>query len=152
MKDAAHLVRLAMVFAGALAVFLLVRQQVAPSDFGKYGHYRPSALDQNRSQPLAHAGRQACEMCHEDQLKVLQAGKHAGVGCEACHGPLAAHANDPGTPKPALPQAKLLCVRCHEANSAKPKGFPQVVSKEHSGGEDCKSCHLPHRPKFPKEG
>jgi len=152
MKDAAHLVRLAALFGAGLTLFLVVRQQVVPSDFGKYGHFRPGALDQVRARPLSFAGRATCEMCHDDQLKVLKAGKHTGVACEACHGPQAKHANDPAAGKPVLPDSKILCVQCHEANSAKPKGFPQVVSKEHSGGEACKSCHQPHRPKFPQEG
>jgi protein-arginine kinase activator protein McsA len=40
----------------------------------------------------------------------------------------------------------MLCVRCHEANIAKPKGFPQVVSAEHSTGVSCDTCHQPHSP------
>jgi hypothetical protein len=150
-KEAAHLVRLAAVFGAALVIFLAVRQQVVPADFGKYGHFRPAALDQNRDRPLVHAGREACELCHTEQLEVLKGGKHARIGCEACHGPQAKHADDPTAVKPVRPDTRVLCARCHEANLAKPKGFPQVVSQEHSGGEDCKSCHVPHRPKFPQE-
>ena len=146
MKDATHLLRLAGLFAFGIALFLLVRQQVMPAGFGKYGHFRPAALDAVRNRPMTYAGRTTCEPCHDDQLKVLHAGKHAGVGCEACHGPQSKHAEDSSI-KPVLPKTTQLCPVCHEANSAKPKTFPQVDSAEHSGGEDCKTCHLPHRPK-----
>jgi hypothetical protein len=41
-----------------------------------------------------------------------------------------------------------LCARCHEANSAKPKSFPQVATAEHSAGLACQTCHKPHSPKI----
>jgi len=74
------------------------------------------------------------------------AGKHTGVNCEACHGALAKHVENPASVTPQLPDTALLCLPCHEANIAKPKNFPQVVSAEHSGGAVCKSCHQPHSP------
>jgi hypothetical protein len=40
----------------------------------------------------------------------------------------------------------VLCAGCHEASSAKPKWFPQVVSDKHSGGVPCDTCHQPHSP------
>ena len=43
-------------------------------------------------------------------------------------------------------ESAVLCVRCHEANSAKPKTFPQVASAEHSSGMPCDTCHQPHSP------
>ena len=89
---------------------------------------------------------ETCETCHSDVLEVKKAGKHAGVNCEACHGPLAKHAEDPGSVVPQLPDTAVLCARCHEENIAKPKTFPQVVSAQHSGGVVCKSCHQPHSP------
>jgi hypothetical protein len=151
MREAAHLLRLAAVFAAVLTLFAVIRHQVVPSDFGRYGHYRASSLEQNRAHPVAHAGREACEMCHTDQVEVLKKGRHGQVNCEACHGPLAKHAEDPAAVKPVRPDSRTLCAGCHEANLAKPEGFPQVVSKEHSGGEECKTCHVAHNPKFGQE-
>ncbi len=147
MKEAGHILRLAALFAIACAAFLVVRQQIVPSGFGKYGHYREGALADNRAHPITYAGRETCAMCHDEALTALGKGKHAGVGCEACHGPQSAHAAGGGQPKPQLPVALQLCVVCHEANSSKPKGFPQVVSKQHYEGGDCKACHQPHQPK-----
>ena len=147
MKDAAHLLRLAGLFAAGIVIFLLIRRELVPAGFGQYGHFRPGAMDDVRARPMIYAGRTTCEMCHEGELKLLQSGKHAHVGCEACHGPQAKHADDSSSIKPVLPTAHLLCPVCHEANSAKPKGFPQVVAQEHSGGAECTTCHNPHRPK-----
>ena len=144
--DWVHLVRPALVLIAAMGVFLVVRAAVIPKDFGKYGHYRPGALDLVRSHPIAYAGQDTCVMCHDDQAKVRAAGKHAHVACEACHGPLAKHADDPESNRPKLPDVADLCRRCHEKDAAKPKSFPQVVTAEHSGGMLCNSCHQPHNP------
>ena len=64
------------------------------------------------------------------------------MACEACHGPLATHANDPSALKPTLPNVADLCRRCHEKDAAKPKKFPQVVTAEHSQRRALQ--HLPH--------
>ena len=119
-----------------------------PSDFGKYGHYRAGALDDLRARPVKFAGHETCEACHSDQAAEKSKGKHARVGCEACHGPLAKHAEDPTSLVPQKPDTAVLCVRCHEANTAKPKGFPQVVSADHANGLPCNTCHKPHIPKL----
>lgn len=96
--------------------------------------------------PISFAGHDACVMCHQEVYDLKKTGKHADVACEACHGALAAHADDPEKMVPKRPDTKVLCARCHEANAAKPKTFPQVDSKEHSGGAACNTCHVPHKP------
>jgi hypothetical protein len=92
------------------------------------------------------AGHETCEGCHADVLEKKKDGKHAHVNCEACHGPLAKHADDPASVTPEKLDTAVLCVRCHEANAAKPKSFPQVVSADHSSGLPCDTCHQPHSP------
>lgn len=144
-RDAAHLIRPAAVILAGLALFLGLRQVVIPKDFGKYGHFRPGALDQIRQRPISYAGQDQCVMCHDDQAKVRAEGKHAHVACEACHGPLAKHAEDPSI-VPKLPDVATLCVSCHEKDAAKPSAFPQVASAEHSSGMKCNDCHKPHNP------
>jgi hypothetical protein len=146
LKESEHLVRLALVAAILVVVFLAIRKAVVPAGFGKYGHYRAPALDDIRARPISFAGHDACESCHDEQAKAKALGKHAQVACEACHGPLAAHADDPFANKAAKPDPATLCVRCHEADSAKPKSFPQVVSRDHAAGESCGTCHNPHSP------
>ncbi|HWR13293.1 MAG TPA: multiheme c-type cytochrome [Terriglobales bacterium] len=146
LKDAEHLLRLAAVFLAGFLLFLLLRSQLVPKSFGQYGHYRGNALAENASKAVKYAGHKACEDCHADILETKLAGKHKGVNCEACHGPLANHAEDPAAVVPQLPDTKVLCARCHEANAAKPSTFPQVVTKDHAGDAACNSCHKPHTP------
>lgn len=145
-QDATHLGRVAVVFAFALIAFILLRQVLVPADFGRYGHFRAGALDDNSQRPLRYAGQQACALCHEPVVTLRSQGKHAGVACEACHGPAFRHTELMGDAKPARPVVAKLCRRCHEADAAKPKKFPQVVLAEHGGGEVCNACHQPHKP------
>jgi hypothetical protein len=145
-RNSGHLVRPALVLLAGLGVFLVIRAAVVPKGFGQYGHYRPGALEMIRSRPVSFAGQQQCVLCHETEAATRAAGKHAHVACEACHGPLARHADDPESLKPQLPQVADLCRRCHEKDAAKPEHFPQVVTAEHSGGMVCNSCHQPHNP------
>jgi hypothetical protein len=141
-----HLVRVAALFAVGVVVFVALQALLVPKGFGVYGHYRAGALDDNRARPPAHAGRAACVECHSDVWEPLQKGKHAGVHCEACHGPLARHAEDPSAGQAVKPDPKVLCARCHEPRVARPATFPQVDPAEHSGGESCTSCHKAHDP------
>jgi hypothetical protein len=145
-KDAEHLFRLAAVFILGSLVFVGARAVLVPKSFGQYGHYRGDAISEIASRQVHFAGHQACEDCHTDVLDKKKTGKHVHVNCEACHGPLAKHADDPSSVKPDKLDTAVLCVRCHEANTAKPKAFPQVASSDHSGGLPCDTCHQPHSP------
>jgi uncharacterized CHY-type Zn-finger protein len=146
LRSIEHLIRVVVILGLGVAVFLVIRAKVIPRDFGKYGHFRPAAMDEIRARPVRFAGHATCEACHSDVAEMKGKGKHVGVACEACHGPLANHAEDPGSVVPKLPDPAILCVRCHEANASKPKSFPQMVSAEHSGGVVCTTCHQPHDP------
>jgi hypothetical protein len=148
LRSTEHLARVAILLVLGIVAFLLIRGVVVPSDFGKYGHFRPAAMDDVRARPIKFAGHEVCEACHSEQAGVKAKGKHAQIGCEACHGALARHAEDPASVVPKLPDTAVLCGRCHEANSAKPKSFPQVVTAEHSAGLACNTCHKPHTPKI----
>ena len=146
LKDAEHLLRLVAVFCAGIVLFFILRAVFVPKSFGKYGPYRGDALAEIAARPIAYAGHKACEDCHSEVVDVKKSGKHVGVNCEACHGPLEKHVEDPVSVVPQLPDTSVLCPRCHEANIAKPKGFPQVVSSDHSAGQPCKTCHQPHKP------
>jgi hypothetical protein len=143
-KDAGHLFRFAALFVVGTLTFLGVRGLFVPKSFGQYGHYRGNAIAEIAARPIHFAGHQACETCHTDVVDKKKDGKHANVNCEACHGPLAKHADDPSVAPPKLNTA-VLCLRCHTASAAKPKGFPQVAD-DHSGGVPCETCHQPHNP------
>lgn len=145
-KDAGHLFRLAAVFVAGLLIFLVIRGFLVPKSFGQFGHYRANAVTEIAARPIKFAGHESCEGCHADVLDKKKKGKHAGVNCEACHGPQAQHADDPTSVKPDKLDTAVLCARCHEANAAKPRDFPQVDTAEHSTGLPCDTCHQPHSP------
>ncbi len=145
-RNTQHLVRMAGIFAVGVVGFLTMRMLLVPEGFGKYGHYRAPAITDNMAKPVNYAGRAACTGCHADVVEARKASKHIVIGCEACHGALGKHASDPAKFKAVKPQAKILCPVCHEINVARPKSFKQVDSAEHSGGDACDSCHMPHSP------
>jgi|SoimicmetaTmtHMC_FD_contig_31_4655074_length_620_multi_3_in_0_out_0_1 hypothetical protein len=148
LQDIVHLLRMAGVFLLGLVLFLVFRSAFIPKSFGRYGHYRGDAIGEITARPIAYAGHQTCESCHPDVADTKAKGVHAPINCEACHGPLARHADDPTTLTPQKPDVAHLCVRCHSENIAKPQGFPQVDAKEHSGEQLCNTCHQPHSPGF----
>ena len=150
-KDIEHLVRLAVVFAIGVAAFVILRASVVPRSFGQYGHYRGAAIGEIASRPVALAGHETCEGCHTDVVDQKKLGKHVVVACEACHGAQARHANDPTSVQPPKLDTAIVCARCHEANAAKPKNFPQAATADHAGGLACVTCHRPHRPKTETE-
>ena len=147
LNESEHLIRLVLVLGIGLFIFFVIRWAVVPPSFGKLGHYRAASLDDIMARPIKFAGHATCEACHDEILQTKNQGKHAKVSCEACHGGSAAHVADPTTNKAVKPDVATLCVRCHEADPAKPKWFPQVVTKDHSQGLPCNTCHNPHRPK-----
>ena len=148
LRDIEHLVRLAVVMALALIVFIIFRAAIVPKSFGQYGHYRGAAISEVASRSIRIASRDTCEGCHTDVADQKKLGRHVILSCEACHGAQAKHAEDPANVTPPKLDTMVVCTRCHEANSAKPKTFPQVVTADHSGGIACDMCHRPHMPKM----
>jgi hypothetical protein len=146
-RDAGHLLRPTLVLLAGIGIFLVIRSAVIPEAFGKYGHYRPGALDAIRALPVNYAGQSDCLVCHDSQAEARSKGKHARVTCEACHGPQSKHAADPGSVVPQKLDIANLCRLCHEKDSAKPPTFPQVITADHSQGISCDTCHQPHQPK-----
>jgi hypothetical protein len=148
LKDGGHLLRVAALFAAGTFAFFILRGILVPEDFGRYGHYRAGALVDATERKPTFAGKAACLDCHGDVPKEQQGSKHAKLSCEACHGPLARHAEDPEKAKPEKKGATSLCLACHRVNVARPAKFPQVDPKDHSGGAACDSCHKPHHPEM----
>lgn len=145
-KDKEHLFRMVALFAVGVAAFLAFRHFMVPEGFGTLGgHYRAGALEDNMARPVAFAGRSACVECHSEIPEMQQGSRHAGIDCEACHGPLAIHASDPEQ-LPVRPDPATVCLVCHVANAAKPKAFPQIDPATHMDGGPCNECHSPHHP------
>lgn len=148
LRDAEHLVRLALLFLAGALVFLGLRAYFVPAGFGELGHFRTGALQDIRNRPLHFAGRASCGEtdCHEDVTATLADDSHALVGCESCHGALLAHAAEPKVAKAATLDEIELCSRCHALNSARPAEFQQVEIETHREDSACSECHHAHEP------
>ena len=113
--------------------------------FGQGGHNGKSSADSD------YIGSDACQSCHDDSYNTFKDSPHAVLlenkkpsqqGCEACHGPGAAHANSNGDTSRIFnfAQAKPVEVRsrcgsCHAAETEQAH-LRQAVS--------CLVCHSPH--------
>ena len=96
----------------------------------------------------ADGGRAACLDCHSEVEEKRAGGKHGGIGCEACHGPLANHVADPSSAEVERPHARDTCLKCHTARPSKPTGFPQIDPADHTPEGLCTECHAAHNPKI----
>jgi len=109
-------------------------------------------------QDARYAGAAVCLDCHDDKAANMAATLHgktadprtpaAKLGCETCHGPAAAHADDPGNVKPlqfgkASPKAATaVCTSCHAAGP-----HAMWAGSKHAGrGVACTQCHSVHSP------
>jgi len=124
----------------------VVRHFLVPKTFGDYGHYRAQAVIDNASHELAYAGHEACADCHDDIVGRKAQSEHAGVACEACHGPGEAHTQDPTEVTLPAPRQRAYCPLCHGYDPARPTGFPQILPTMHNPGHPCITCHDPHNP------
>jgi len=150
-RDKEHLVALAGLFLAVLVLFVVVRALFVPEGFGVLGHFRRGAIDDNQAHAMHYAGRAACAECHEEEPALLATGHHRSLGCEACHGPHASHAQDPSTVAGRRPEGATFCLRCHQANVGRPSTFPQIEPEEHAGDAACTACHQPHHPGLGEE-
>ena len=123
--------------------YLVARSVLTPSSFGEYGWYRGDALAEIASRPPVFAGKQSCDECHSDILHEMAADAHKTLSCEDCHGVSREHTDNPDI----LPVKSTgsHCIRCHEANVARPAWLKQIVVKDHYG-PNCIECHVPHQP------
>jgi hypothetical protein len=138
--------RLAALFAVAAALFLGMRWLLVPSDYGRLGPYRASAIAQNQARPSAYAGQLACVECHLDVDEIRKPNAHARISCESCHGPLATHAVDPSVAA-VRPDSRETCAVCHLPNAGKPRQFKTVTFADHADPGPCTTCHPAHAPR-----
>jgi hypothetical protein len=149
-KDIRHVLRVAGLFLAGFLLFVIVRARLVPDDFGVYGFYRAGALADVQARPIVYAGEGDCLVCHSEVDDVRKVSRHKIIKCEACHGPLWKHVQDPDV-KPATLDPRGLCLTCHTKAAGKYVGFPQVVIAAHEPNRPCTDCHAPHRPKVEKK-
>lgn len=144
-----QLIPLAIIFAVVIAAFVTARHLFVPESFGELGHYRADALREAAELEIHYAGAQACGDCHDDIYETKADSYHKGVSCEACHGPGAAHVEEPDENLLFAPRGRGYCPLCHGYNPSRPSGFPQILPAQHNPGKPCMSCHDPHNPTLP---
>lgn len=145
-----QITRLLIVFLVLGAILLVARHFLIPKTFGALGHYRAVAVDANASQRLSYAGHEECTTCHPDIVQTHDEARHRNVACEVCHGPAAAHVENPVENKPSAPRQRGYCPLCHGYDPSRPTGFPQIDPITHNPVQPCITCHNPHAPVPPR--
>ena len=152
-EDYSHTYRLTGVLVFLLVAGAAARQMAVPDGFGKYGHYRPEAVDKARAHPIRHRGEDSCKKCHPKKHAIHAKGMHKPVQCEVCHGPSARHAV--AGDKRLISRGQVPCLICHQTLPSRPGTFPQIDVATHfrnkgmgKGGVACWNCHNPHQPLF----
>lgn len=146
-EQVVRIIVIAVIFVFA---FFFARWQFVPNDFGNYGHYRASALKEIAAHEIKYAGQEICNDCHDDIFELKTSGYHENLSCEICHGPAAAHTENPDEVVLPAPRQRAYCPLCHEYLPSRPTGFPQIVSASHNPMRPCIQCHNPHDPKPPQ--
>jgi DmsE family decaheme c-type cytochrome len=105
-----------------------------------------------------YAGSDVCQACHGELAEHLADTPHgkagfaklSNLGCETCHGPAAAHAENPDDPalRPSFtkksPAAQSqACQTCHDGRQQ----FFWHGSRHDTRGLSCATCHSVHNPK-----
>lgn len=131
--------------------------------------FAPAGAQQSKQVPKAavaiaaatYVGQETCLGCHENKkgdtsLHTKAADSRtpaAGKGCESCHGPGSAHADDPEKVKPmqfskvSATEASAACTGCHSTG----EHTFWAGSKHEGRNVSCVSCHSIHSPKGEKQ-
>ena len=136
--------RLVLLTLAIVVTYIIARYLLTPASFRQYGFYRGEALAEHASPTPVFAGRKACLECHEDIQAKLSKAEHKTIGCETCHGVGKEHADNPDVKLVKLGDNG--CLRCHEADPARPTWLKQITPKDHYRGDKCSGCHVPHQP------
>lgn len=148
-----HAWRPLVVAVVAVALLLLARAAVVPSDFGvngrnfTYGFYRKGNVSDWKAFKVKYKGKDYCQECHEDKVAENMSSPHKIIQCENCHGPAIDHPDNPE--KLAIDRSRDLCLRCHAAlpyPHSNRGELPGIDPNEHNPEQACVECHNPHNP------
>jgi len=88
-----------------------------------------------------------CARCHAVEATRAVSARHAGIGCESCHGPLLEHSEGStatvGTAVSPVVPTDVLCTTCHTRAVGRPASLVQVALADHYVPV-CLQCHDPH--------
>ncbi|HDL02137.1 MAG TPA: hypothetical protein ENH23_07890 [candidate division Zixibacteria bacterium] len=144
-----QLIPLAIILVIVIGVFIAATDMFVPESFGKLGHFRADAIQENMALEQVYAGSDACYDCHDDIVETKSKSYHKGLACEVCHGAAMKHIDSPEDFIPNAPRGRGYCPLCHGYNPSRPSGFPQIIADRHNPGKACMSCHNPHNPLLP---
>jgi len=150
-----HVLRPLWVVLAGIALLLVVRHFLVPSDFGveeggnfTYNYHRLSSNDDWKNFKVKYRGKEYCQECHEENVESLLDSPHEIIECENCHGPSIDHP-DPNEFLP-LDKTRELCLRCHaflEYPNSDRGELMSIVDRTHKRRYECVKCHNPHDPK-----
>lgn len=140
---APQVVRITIVFAAIVFLFIAIRSQIVPAGFGEDGFHRKQGPERVASAPIRHAGMKACVDCHSSKIDLTPHVKK-GVHCESCHAASEAHVLNPESKKPKVPQTREDCTRCHAKIVSRPAWYPQIDPTKHNPDSRCIDCHEIH--------
>lgn len=84
MNSYQHLSRAATLIAILLFIGIVLRTNLVPASFGKWGAYRADHIDEERDRHPLIKDDDSCLDCHEKEWDMAD-GKHANVPCADCH-------------------------------------------------------------------
>lgn len=88
---------------------------------------------------------QECSACHAEIARSKAVSHHALVTCTTCHATPESHKLTPRTVRPAKPETREFCGKCH-GQEAERKDAPKIDLPTHGEGYLCWQCHYPHMP------
>jgi len=134
------------------------KRVLTPATFGKYGHYRADAIEEEAGLDIRHYTNTSCFSCHAWEAQIHLEGKHKSISCEFCHGAYADHVRE-DKKFAALPVKRdqeivTLCMRCHNsAITARPHDVIKTVvlpghleEQKVKPTHTCNQCHHQHAP------
>ena len=147
-----HIKRLISVFAIFIVLFLVMRQVLKPSSFGKLGHFRADAIYENTLKPMHYTIADSCTKCHKSVRAEKDKGFHKRLKGKEL----------PDSLKLYKPGERKDCGVCHQKNAARIKiqfdtinttMVHQIDLAEHNPPDlkanepaNCIDCHNPHQP------
>jgi len=141
-----QITRIGIVCGVLAAIVFVLRFVVIPQSYFSRELHEQATVTRETARPVSFAGSAACGDCHADEVETKTRGYHKGLACETCHGPSQGHVDDPTAVKPYAPRDRKFCPMCHQYDSARPTGFPQINPTAHNPLKPCITCHKPHDP------